>query len=200
MFHSFTVRAAQLFRTRAKLNTWPGISPKCKNVEAIPESQRPIKPASQESTFKSIGAMLALEHFGLMNPEDPQFRNIGACWISTLIPRGTVLFSHVKRAYYLSLGGQSFAAVGWRLVEVETDVFQLAPPSLLSLEEARDRICIICLHDLDDVDSFSETHSAVPVHVRESLRNVMCLCFCRAICNSAVVNCFAGLPICFWRF
>ena len=151
-------------------------------MEAIPEAQRPIKPASQESTFKSIGAMLALEHFGTANPSDPQFGNIGACWVSTLIHRGMVLCCHTTGEYYLSLGSgaHSLSAVGWRLVEVEADVFQIAPPSGVGLQEARDRIQIICLQHVDAINQSAETHSAVPVHVRESLSGFH-VCLGRAV-------------------
>ena len=84
-----------------------------------------MKPASNLADYKSVAAMIALRQAA-----PGHFQNITSLWVGQLLQQGLLFHEKLTDTYILSLGFQSYVALGWEVKPLgdDPDYFQLTMP------------------------------------------------------------------------
>ena len=91
---------------------------------SIPNIQN-VKPASNLADYKSVAAMIALRQAA-----PGGFQNITSLWVGQLLQQGLLFHEKLTDTYILSLGFQSYVALGWEVKPLpeDPDYFELTMP------------------------------------------------------------------------
>ena len=139
----------------------PAASAEQRKKDTRKKLETPIKPASQESDWRSAAAMVALR---ALAPSD--FANASGLWTGSLMQVGLIFqeqavsggeFEGSNQRYYLSLGFHSYAALFWQIDEVQSGVFKLADTGASNNLRPSERVRFVCcteLHESGDGEPF----------------------------------------------
>ena len=155
IFHAvlmFVVLLAGLLGTDAD-----AICGKARKTQAQKQEEQEVrdKPASQESDLKSITALLALKAL-----EDTDFRGLGDCWQSCLLPMFGLFEDLLSGDVFISLGFQNSGVLAWRVNEVSTGLFALSTGNLCS-EECQDRLQFLRLKTFSEPGALPDSDAPI---------------------------------------
>ena len=137
------------------LELWPGLQWRERSAGALQSKPEPVKPASHESDCRSLAALLALRA-----TRREQFGDISGCWVGQLLEQGKVYKEKTTGKFFISLGFNFKAGLGWYLEEVEEGYLSLAP-LVVAGDSCGDRLFAFVTAHVHENESFR----GVPIKV-----------------------------------
>ncbi len=126
-------------------------------IEFAANAGKDWKPAGILADHRAVAALGAL-----LCLEAKQFVGIGGCWTACLLQKGRIFQRRADSRYFVSLGFQDWAALGWELDYVADRYFVLPPPALPGQSNLQ-KLQVLVNTDLGtQADSVNEEFVGVP--------------------------------------